>query len=144
MPHQDYSCIGSMMHVIKVGTPTHVGARRPRVITECLALGSSSRRAGHVLILRSAARGAKARGRATTARTMAVAAARQRAARGADAEVELEFEHDAGTARSEAGWKRGRRVLMEPGEGVRRRRGRGEVARRPVRRITHDGESDPE
>ena len=38
----------------------------------------------------------------------------------------------------EAGWKRGRRVLKEPGEGGRRRRVRGEVELRAVRRIVRD------
>ena len=42
----------------------------------------------------------------------------------------------------EAGWKRGRRVLMEAGERGRRKGGRGEVELLRVRRIAKADEDD--
>jgi len=56
----------------------------------------------------------------------------------------VEFAFDDAAGPSEAGWKRGRRVLMEPGEGGRRRRGRGEVELRAVRRIAQGSGSESE
>ena len=81
------------------------------------------------------ARDSTTRRRATTARAAAVAVARLRAT---GAAAVLESGSESEPEPYEAGWKRGRRVLKEPGEGVRRRRGRGEVELRAVRRIAQD------
>ena len=72
--------------------------------------------------------GARLRQRAREACTSAIGEARRR-------DADARATEDVAEMGAEAGWKPGRRVLIEAGERARRKRGRGEVALRMIKRI---------
>ena len=86
------------------------------------------------------AREARERMRGSRARAQAIGDARRRAATASDMDV-ADADVLVEVAPREAGWKRGRRVLAEAGKRARRRR-RGEVELRVVRRVAEESESE--